>query len=122
MTSPAPVLMIATTKVHQNIGAGHLPNVTPGQAFWALPSDVPGLITAGQAYNAPAGTAAPPPEPASTANNSPGAGAGTSNSSPAGSATVSTVDAGSAGGAAAGEFDGGAAGALPAGTLDGGHA
>ncbi len=75
------VLMVATTtELGQESWAGKLPNVAPGEAFWATSRDVPGLLAAGLAELAPEGTVAPPAEPAWTAWGSPGFGAGTSNS------------------------------------------
>jgi len=114
--------MIAPTRVSQNTDAGHLRDVTPGQAFWAAPADAAGLITAGQAYYAPGGTSAPPPEPSWTANGSPGFAVGTSNCSPPAAAITYTTDGGTAAGVPAGTYDGGTAGRAPSGILDGGHA
>lgn len=115
--------MIATAKLRQNIGSGHLHDVTPGNPFWAAASDAAGLIAAGQAYTAPGGTAAPPPEPSLTVNGSPGFATGTSNGTPPAAALAeSTADAGSAAAAPAGGYDGGNAGTRASGTLDGGRA
>ena len=76
-----PTLMIAEAELYQASWAGRLPNVGPGQAFWASSRDAPGLVAAGLASIAPPGTVAPPVEPRWTAHGSAGFGAGTSNSS-----------------------------------------
>lgn len=76
-----PTLMVALAELSQSSWAGKLPDVSPGEAFWASSRDVPSLISAGLAELAPDGTVAPPPEPRYTAYGSPGFGAGTSNSS-----------------------------------------
>lgn len=73
------VLMVALQPLSQAAWSGRLPDVTAGEAFWASTRDSASLIAAGLAEVAPAGTAAPPAEPAWTAYGSPGFGAGTSN-------------------------------------------
>jgi hypothetical protein len=73
--------MIALAELSQSSWAGRLPDVAIGQPFWASSRDVPSLIAAGLAENAPPGTVAPPVEPRYTAHGTPGFGAGTSNSS-----------------------------------------
>lgn len=85
MTYPAgiPVLMTALQILSRSAWSGRLPNVTPGESFWADPKQVPNLISAGLARLWQAGDPpAPPPEPPYTAHGSAGFGAGTTNSSP----------------------------------------
>jgi hypothetical protein len=77
-----PVLMVALQPLTRGSWGGRLPNVTPGEPFWASARDAPKLVAAGQAKYAPEGTIAPPPEPPHTVHGSAGFGAGTSNSSP----------------------------------------
>lgn len=81
MPPDIPVLMVALADLSQASWAGRLPDVTTGEAFWASSLDAPSLAADGLAENAPAGTIAPPAEPAWTAYGSPGFGAGTSNCS-----------------------------------------
>jgi hypothetical protein len=76
-----PVLMVALTALAQESWAGRLPDVQPGEAFWAALLDAPKLAAAGLAEYAPAGTVAPPAEPRWTAHGIAGFGAGTSNCS-----------------------------------------
>lgn len=76
-----PVLMIAEVELYQASWGGRLPDVSPGEVFWASSRDAPVLSAAGQATYAPPGTPAPPVEPAWTAHGSAGFGAGTSNCS-----------------------------------------
>jgi hypothetical protein len=81
VTGP-PVLMTALAELFQTSWAGRLPNVAPGQSFWANPNDVNQLIAGGLARLWQSGDpAAPPPEPPYTANGIPGVAAGTSNAS-----------------------------------------
>jgi hypothetical protein len=121
------VLMVATaTELGQESWAGRLPNVTPGQAFWATSRDVPSLLASGQAILAPPDTVAPPAEPAWTAHGQPGFGAGTSNSShswtPAPGGNADGGPAFTASQSWGGVIDGGpdAQGGSPDGTVDGG--
>jgi hypothetical protein len=84
MTYPPgiPVLMTALAELFQATWSGRLPNVAPGQAFWAKDTDVAQLIAGGLARLWQAGDpAAPPPEPPHTVNSVPGLAAGTSNAS-----------------------------------------
>ncbi len=77
-----PVLMIASvTLTHvTNQTGSRLPDLQPGDRFFADPDYVPGLVSTGQATVAPAGT--PPPRPLPRAvGGVPGLAAGTSNSS-----------------------------------------
>jgi len=74
--------MIALQPLTRSVMASRLPNVTPGDPFWASPRDAVWLVADGFAVYAPDGTVAPPPEPPHTANGTPGVGKGASNSSP----------------------------------------
>lgn len=76
-----PVLMIAQQELRQRTWASPLPDVAPGQVFWADDSQVDSLIAGALAIEAPPGTAAPPPEPPYTVNGVPGLATGTSNAS-----------------------------------------
>lgn len=79
-----PVPMVALERLYQAVWSGRLPDVLPGEPFWADSSDQPNLINAGLARNWQEGDPAlPGVEPPYTANQIPGFGAGTSNSSPA---------------------------------------
>jgi hypothetical protein len=75
-----PVLMVALVRLYQATWAGRLPDVMPGQLFWASGRDAPNLLSAGYAVNAPANSTLAP-EPPYTAYGSPGVGAGVSNCS-----------------------------------------
>jgi hypothetical protein len=79
--SGVPVLMIASVRLSAQNQSGKLPDVLPGQKFWTDPDYVNGLIAAGRATLAPAGTTPPRPLPY-IVRGVPGLGAGTSNSSP----------------------------------------
>ena len=76
-----PVLMIAAVRLTCRNQVQRLPDVLAGQAFYTDPDYVPGLLAAGQATVAPAGTAPPRPLP-HIVKGQPGFGAATSNSSP----------------------------------------
>ena len=86
MTTPAqlpylpPVLMVALVELYQATWAGRLPNVAPGQLFWASGRDAANLLSAGYAENAPPNSVLAP-EPPLTVHGSPGVGAGVSNCS-----------------------------------------
>ena len=89
MTSPytpnpsAPTAMVALTELYQSLWSGRIPNVAPGQPFWARYADSPGLIAGGLARLwVPADGPMPPPEQPNTAHGVPGLGNGTANSSP----------------------------------------
>jgi hypothetical protein len=83
MTTPyLPVLMTALVPLQQTSWAGRLPNVAPGQPFWAKPHDVQPLASAGYARAWQQGDPpAPAPEPRFTAHGTPGVAAGTTNAS-----------------------------------------
>ncbi len=77
-----PILMIAAvtlTGVTNQTGS-RLPDLQPGDRFFSDPDFVQGLVAAGKATVAPAGTAPPVPVP-HMVRGVPGLGAGTSNSS-----------------------------------------
>jgi len=76
-----PVLLVALQTLTQALPSGRLPDVQPGQAFWAKARDVNWLVQDGYAEYPPENTPVPPSEPRLTAHGSPGAGAGTSNAS-----------------------------------------
>ena len=75
-----PVLMLALVELYQATWAGRLPNVAPGQLFWASGRDAPNLMAAQYAVIAPAGSFLAP-EPPLTAYGTAGVGAGVSNCS-----------------------------------------
>jgi hypothetical protein len=75
-----PVLMVANVELYQATWAGRLPNVQPGQLFWASGRDAVNLRNNGYAADAPPGSYLLP-EPPYTAYGSPGVGAGVSNCS-----------------------------------------
>lgn len=75
-----PVLMVAVVELYQATWAGRLPNVAPGQLFWASGRDSVNLLAAGYATIAAPGSFLAP-EPPYTAHGIPGVGAGTSNCS-----------------------------------------
>lgn len=86
MTTPAqipyipPVLMVALVELYQATWAGRLPNVQPGELFWASGRDAVNLRNAHYAEDAAPGSYLLP-EPAYTAHGIPGVGAGVSNCS-----------------------------------------
>jgi hypothetical protein len=90
MTTPytpnpsTPVAMIALQELYQALWSGRIPNVAPGQPFWARYADSSGLIAGGLARLWVSGSdpAMPPPEQPNTAHGIPGFGNGTANSSP----------------------------------------
>ena len=112
--------MVATTGLYQAGWAGRLPDVGPGEPFWASSRDTADLLASGQAVIAPAGTPAPPAEPGWTANGSPGFAAGTSNSTCQVPGRY-TVDGGPAERSPLVTIDGGPAERVSSGTLDGGN-
>lgn len=117
--------MIAAADLNVQSWAGRLPDVEPGEVFWASSRDVPALLAAGLAVTAPPGTAAPQVEPPWTAHGSPGFGAGTSNSSyPAAALLTAMIDGGAASGTTVAVIDGGPAGTWEpqTGLIDGGNA
>jgi hypothetical protein len=74
--------MTALVQLYQAANSGRLPDIAPGQVFWASGRDALVLLAAGQARAWQAGDpAAPEPEPPWTANQSAGFGRGTSNCS-----------------------------------------
>ena len=118
------MLLLSLQPLSQQSWAGQLTPVAANEPFWASSRDAPGLVAAGQAVYAPAGTIAPQVEPAFTAHGSPGFAAGTSNATPPGPPVISAViDGGGSGGSRAGVLDGGrSAPGYPAGTIDEGGA
>ena len=89
MTTPytpfpsTPTLMFCLSEVSQSAWSGRLPNVAPGQVFWARYADSASLIAGGLARLwLPGDPAAPPAEPPNTVHKSAGFGAGTANNSP----------------------------------------
>jgi len=89
MTTPytpnpsTPTAMIALQELYQALWSGRIPNVAPGQPFWARYADSSGLIAGGLARLWVNGDPAmPPPEQPNTAHGVPGFGNGTANSSP----------------------------------------
>jgi hypothetical protein len=76
------VLMIALTTLAQWAQAGRLPDIAPGQPFWALASQQAELAAAGLATLAPSGTSQPSPVGHYAAGGWPGLGKATANSSP----------------------------------------
>lgn len=86
MTTPAqlpylpPVLMVAVIELYQASWAGRLPNVAPGQLFWASGRDAVNLEANGYATVAPADSYLLP-EPPYTVHGTPGLATGVSNSS-----------------------------------------
>lgn len=74
-------LMIALVELEQSAWSGRLPDVAPGSPFWSRSDRAAGLVSAGLAAYAPAGTPQPPAEPPFTVTQSPGFARGTSNAS-----------------------------------------
>jgi hypothetical protein len=74
-------LLIALRELEQSTRSGRLPEVRAGHPFWARSKDAAGLVAAGLAAYAPAGTQLRP-EPPYTVSEVPGLAAGTSNASP----------------------------------------
>lgn len=78
-----PVAMIALQVLFRSTWAGKLPDVQPGDPFWARYADSQGLIDGLLARLWTAGDPAmPPPEPDHTVRGVAGLAAGTSNNSP----------------------------------------
>lgn len=86
MTTPLPsqpVAMVALQVLFRSTWAQRLPDVQPGDPFWARYADSQGLIDGGFARPWVTGDPAMPPvEPDNTAHGIAGIGAGTSNNSP----------------------------------------
>ena len=74
-------LLVALAELEQSTWSGRLPNVAPGSPFWSRSDRAAGLVQAGLAAYAPAGTQLRP-EPPLTVGQVPGFAAGTSNASP----------------------------------------
>lgn len=85
MTTPAyqpPVLMVALARLFHSTQSGRLPDILPGQSFWASGKDAPNLLSGGQARAWQTGDpAAPPPNPGRSVRGQMGLGTGTSNAS-----------------------------------------
>jgi hypothetical protein len=75
------VVMVALARIMVADLAERLADIQPGSCFWARLDGAAGLIAAGQAAYAPAGTPWPLAEPPWTARGVAGAGRGTTNSS-----------------------------------------
>lgn len=75
------VLLVASVRLYQASAAARMPDILPGQAFWADDSESGSLVAGGLAVIAPQGTIAPPAEPAWTTAQTPGLGRGVSNCS-----------------------------------------
>lgn len=74
--------MIAVVRLYQSSISGRLPDVLPGQAFWAAGRDVAQLVASNLATVAPPNTPGPAfVEPPWTANQCAGVAKGTSNAS-----------------------------------------
>lgn len=86
MTTPTvwqpPVLMVALARLSHSTQSGRLPDILPGQSFWASGKDAPNLLAGGLARSWMTGDpAAPAPNPPRSVRGQMALGNGTSNSS-----------------------------------------
>lgn len=81
MVTGTRTLIIALARLSQQTSSGRPPDVPAGSPFWARSTDAAGLVVAGLAAYAPAGTTLRPSQPWSV-RGVPGSARGTSNASP----------------------------------------